>query len=214
MPSRRSRILIADDHKLMAEVCQKILQPEFDVVGTVGNGRELLRTAVKLEPDVVLLDIGMPVLNGLDAGKQLKALLPAVKLVYLTMITDPEVALEAFDRGASGFLLKTCVADEVVSAVREALRGNTFLSPDLKEKVSRLRRRREKTVGEGNRLTQRQREVLQLLAEGKLMKEVADILDVSAKTVAFHKYRIMEVLGAKNNAELVRYAIRNHILVA
>jgi DNA-binding NarL/FixJ family response regulator len=198
----------------MAEVCQKILQPEFDVVGTVGNGRELLRTAVNLEPDVVLLDIGMPVLNGLDAGKQLKALLPAVKLVYLTMVTDPQVALEAFDRGASGFLLKTCVADEVVSAVREALRGNTFLSPDLKEKVSRLRRRQEKIVGESNRLTERQREVLQLLAEGKIMKEIGDILDVSTKTVAFHKYRIMEVLGAKNNAELVRYAIRNHILVA
>jgi DNA-binding NarL/FixJ family response regulator len=214
MPSRPSRILIADDHKLMAEVCQKILEPEFDVVGTVGNGRELLRAAVKLEPDVVLLDIGMPVLNGLDAGKQLKALLPAVKLVYLTMVTDPEVALEAFDRGASGFLLKTCVADEVVSAVREALRGNTFLSPDLKEKVTRLRRRQEKTVGEGNRLTERQREVLQLLAEGKIMKEIGDVLDVSAKTVAFHKYRIMEVLGAKSNAELVRYAIRNHILVA
>jgi len=198
----------------MAEVCQRILQPEFDVVGTVGNGRELLRAAVKLEPDLVLLDIGMPVLNGLDAGKQLKALLPAVKLVYLTMITDPEVALEAFDRGASGFLLKTCVADEVVSAVREALRGNTFLSPDLKEKVTRLRRRQEKTVREGNRLTERQREVLQLLAEGKVMKEIGDVLDVSTKTVAFHKYRIMEVLGAKSNAELVRYAIRNHILVA
>jgi DNA-binding NarL/FixJ family response regulator len=198
----------------MAEVCQKILQPEFDVVGTVGDGRELLRTAVNLEPDVVLLDIGMPVLNGLDAGKQLKALLPAVKLVYLTMVTDPQVALEAFDRGASGFLLKTCVADEVVSAVREALRGNTFLSPDLKEKVTHLRRRQEKIVGEGNRLTERQREVLQLLAEGKVMKEIGDILDVSTKTVAFHKYRIMEVLGAKNNAELVRYAIRNHILVA
>ncbi len=214
MPSRRSRILIADDHRLMAEVCQKILQPEFDVVGTVGNGRELLRTAVTLEPDVVLLDIGMPILNGLDAGKQLKTLLPAVKLVYLTMVTDPEVALEAFDRGASGFLLKTCVADEVISAVREALRGNTFLSPDLKEKVTGLRRRQERIVGEGSRLTERQREVLQLLAEGKVMKEIGDILDVSTKTVAFHKYRIMEVLGAKNNAELVRYAIRNHILVA
>ena len=211
MPSSRSRILIADDHKLMAELCKEFLEPEFDVIGTAGNGQELLRMAVKLEPDVVLLDIGMPILNGLDAGKQLKALLPAVKLVYLTMITDPDVALEAFDRGASGFLPKTCAADEVVSAVREALRGNTFLSPDLKEKVSSLRRYQEKTLG-GNRLTDRQREVLQLLAEGKLMKEVADILDVSAKTVAFHKYRIMEVLGAKNNAELVRYAIRNHIL--
>jgi DNA-binding NarL/FixJ family response regulator len=198
----------------MAELCKECLEPEFDVIGTAGNGQELLRMAVKLGPDVVLLDIGMPILNGLDAGKQLKALLPAVKLVYLTMVTDPQVALEAFDRGASGFLLKTCVADEVVSAVREALRGNTFLSPDLKEKVSRLRRRQEKIVGESNRLTERQREVLQLLAEGKIMKEIGDILDVSAKTVAFHKYRIMEVLGAKNNAELVRYAIRNHILVA
>ena len=211
MLSRRSRILIADDHKLMAELCKEFLEPEFDVIGTAGNGQELLRMAVKLEPDVVLLDIGMPILNGLDAGKQLKALLPAVKLVYLTMITDPEVALEAFDRGASGFLPKTCAADEVVSAVREALRGNTFLSPDLKEKVSRLRRYQEKALG-GNRLTDRQREVLQLLAEGKLIKEVADILAVSAKTVAFHKYRIMEALGAKSNAELVRYAIRHHIL--
>jgi len=211
MPSRRSRILIADDHKLMAELCKEFLEPEFDVIGTAGNGQELLRMAMKLEPDVVLLDIGMPILNGLDAGKQLKALLPAVKLVYLTMIADPEVVMEAFDRGASGFLLKTCAADEVVSAVREALRGNTFLSPDLKEKVSHLRRYQEKALG-GNRLTDRQREVLQLLAEGKVMKEIGDILDVSTKTVAFHKYRIMEVLGAKNNAELVRYAIRNHIL--
>jgi len=214
MPSSRSRILIADDHRLMAEVCKTLLQPEFDVVGTVGNGQELLRAAVKLRPDMVLVDVGMPVLNGLDAGKQLKELLPAVKLVYLTMYTDPEIAMEAFDRGARGFLLKTCAADEVVSAVRGVLRGNTFLSPALKERIARLRRRQKKIVGEENRLTQRQRQVLQLLAEGKVMKEIGDILDVSAKTVAYHKYRIMEVLGAKSNAELVRYAIRNHMLSA
>jgi DNA-binding NarL/FixJ family response regulator len=214
MSYRRPRILIADDHKLMAELCQKILEREFEVVGTVSNGRELLRTAIKVEPEVVLLDIGMPDLNGLDAGKQLRDRLPTVKLVYLTMVTDPQVALEAFDRGASGFLLKTCAADEVVSAVREALRGNRFLTPELKKQVTRLRRHQQQIAGEGNRLTERQREVLQLLAEGKAMKEVADILDVSAKTVAFHKYRIMEALGAKNNAELIRYAIRNHILVA
>jgi DNA-binding NarL/FixJ family response regulator len=216
MSSRRPRILIADDHKLMAELCQKILESEFDVVGTVVNGRELLRTAVKVEPDVVLLDIGMPVLNGLDAGKQLRNLLPTVKLVYLTMVTDPDVALEAFHRGASGFLLKTCAAAEMVSAVRAALRGNSYLSPDLKEKITPLPRRQKykSIVPEGNPLTERQREVLQLLAEGRAMKEIGDILDVSAKTVAFHKYRIMEVLGATNNAELVRYAIRNHILVA
>ena len=216
MSSRRPRILIADDHKLMAELCQKILESEFDVVGTVGNGRELLHTAVKVKPDVVLLDIGMPVLNGLDAGKQLRNLLPTVKLVYLTMVTDPDVALEAFHRGASGFLLKTCAAAEMVSAVRAALRGNSYLSPDLKEKITPLPRRQKykSIVPEGNPLTERQREVLQLLAEGRAMKEIGDILDVSAKTVAFHKYRIMEVLGATNNAELVRYAIRNHILVA
>lgn len=214
MPSRPSRILIADDHKLMAEVCQKILEPEFDVVGRVGNGQELVRAALKLEPDVVLLDIGMPVLNGLDAGKQLKALLPTVKIVYLTMHTDPEIALEALHRGASGFLLKTCAADEVVSAVREALRGNIFLSPALKEKVTSLRRHQKRIVREGDRLTARQREVLQLLAEGKVMKEIGDILDVSTKTVAFHKYRIMAVLGAKNNAELVRYAIKSHLIAA
>jgi DNA-binding NarL/FixJ family response regulator len=216
MSSHRPRILIADDHKLMAELCQKILESEFDVVGTVGNGRELLHTAVKVKPDVVLLDIGMPVLNGLDAGKQLRNLLPTVKLVYLTMVTDPDVALEAFHRGASGFLLKTCAAAEMVSAVRAALRGNSYLSPDLKEKITPLPRRQKykSIVPEGNPLTERQREVLQLLAEGRAMKEIGDILDVSAKTVAFHKYRIMEVLGATNNAELVRYAIRNHILVA
>jgi len=216
MSSRRPRILIADDHKLMAELCQKILESEFDVVGTVVNGRELLRTAVKVEPDVVLLDIGMPVLNGLDAGKQLRNLLPTVKLIYVTMVTDPEVALEALHRGASGFLLKTCAADELVSAVRAALRGNLYLSPDLKEKIASLRRCQnyECIVGGENPLTERQREVLQLLAEGKAMKEIGDILDLSTKTVAFHKYRIMEMLGAKNNAELVRYAIRNHMLVA
>jgi len=156
----------------------------------------------------------MPVLNGLDAGKQLKDRLPLVRLVYLTMHTDPELALEAFDRGASGFLLKTCAADEVVSAVREALHGHKYLSPDLKEKIARFRRRQKQIVGDGNRLTERQREVLQLLAEGKVMKEIGDILNVSTKTVAFHKYRIMEALGAKSNAELVRYAIRNHILSA
>jgi DNA-binding NarL/FixJ family response regulator len=216
MSSYRPRILIADDHKLMAELCQKILESEFDVVGTVADGRELVRTAVKVNPDVVLLDIGMPLLNGLDAGKQLRDLLPTVKLVYVTMVTDPEVALEAFHRGASGYLLKTCAAAELVPTVRAALRGNTHLSPDLKAKIAPLRRRQKYKciVGKGNPLTERQREVLQLLAEGKAMKEIGDILDVSTKTVAFHKYRIMEALGAKNNAELVRYAIRNHILVA
>jgi DNA-binding NarL/FixJ family response regulator len=215
MSSNRSRVLVADDHNLVAELCKRLLEPEFQVVGTVSNGRDLVRAAAELKPDVIVVDIAMPVLNGLDAGKQVKEALHAVKLVYLTMNTDPELALEAFDRGASGYLLKTCAASEMVLAVREVLRGKTYLSPTLKERVAYLRWERKKMmVEEADRLTGRQREVLQLLAEGKVMKEIAYTLNLATRTVAFHKYRIMDVLGAKSNAELVRYAVRNHLVAA
>jgi DNA-binding NarL/FixJ family response regulator len=214
MPSNRARILIADDHNLVAELCKTLLEPDFDVIGTVGDGHALLRAAIELKPDVVIADIAMPVLNGLDAGKQVKEALHAVKLIYLTMNTDPELAVEAFHRGASGYLLKTCAASEMVLAVRDVLRGKTFLSPTLKEKVDYLRWERKEIVDEANRLTERQREVLQLLAEGKVMKEIAGILNMTTRTVAFHKYRIMGALGAKSNAELVRYAVRNHLVAA
>jgi len=213
MPIRRSRILIADDHTLVADLCKKLLDTEFDVVGTVGDGRALLRSAADLKPDVIVLDIAMPILNGLDAGQQVKEMLPAVKLVYLTMNPDPELAAEAFRRGASGYLLKTCAADEMVIAVRKVLRGMSYLSPQLsKENVSYLRNQSKMLLEEQERLTDRQREVLQLLAEGKVMKEVSGILNMTTRTVAFHKYRIMEILGARSNAELVRYALRNHLM--
>jgi len=215
MSPYHSRVLIADDHNLVAELCKSLLEPEFQVVGTVSNGHDLLHAALKLKPDVIVLDIAMPVLNGLDAGRQVKQELHSVKLVYLTMNTDPELALAAFDRGASGYLLKTCAASEMVLAVREVLRGKTYLSPTLKQKVECLRWEHRKTVKEeDDRLTPRQREVLQLLAEGKVMKEIGDILHMTTRTVAFHKYRMMEVLDAKSNAELVRYAVRNHIVAA
>jgi DNA-binding NarL/FixJ family response regulator len=215
MSSNRSRILIADDHNLVAELCKRLLEPEFQVVGTVSNGRDLVRAAAELKPDVIVVDVAMPVLNGLDAGKQVKEALHTVKLVYLTMNTDPELALEAFDRGASGFLLKTCAASEMVLAVREVLRGKTYVSPTLKERVAYLRWERKKMiVEEADRLTERQREILQLLAEGKVMKEIAYTLNLATRTVAFHKYRIMDVLGTKSNAELVRYAVRNHLVAA
>jgi DNA-binding NarL/FixJ family response regulator len=215
MSSNRSRVLVADDHNLVAELCKRLLEPEFQVVGTVSNGRDLVRAAAELKPDVIVVDIAMPVLNGLDAGKQVKEALHAVKLVYLTMNTDPELALEAFDRGASGYLLKTCAASEMVLAVREVLRGKTYVSPTLKERVAYLRWERKKMmVEEADRLTGRQREVLQLLAEGKVMKEIAYTLNLATRTVAFHKYRIMDVLGTKSNAELVRYAVRNHLVAA
>jgi DNA-binding NarL/FixJ family response regulator len=213
--TNRSRVLIADDHNLVAELCKRLLETEFDVVGIVSNGRALVRAAGELKPDAIVIDIAMPVLNGLDAGRQIKEILPAVKLVYLTMNPDADVAAEAFRCGASGYLLKTCAAAEMVTAMREVLRGKSYLSRALpRDTINFMRRQDKKLVEEDDRLTERQREVLQLLAEGKVMKEVGGILNMTTRTVAYHKYRIMEVLGAKSNAELVKYAIRNHMVAA
>jgi len=214
MPSNRSRVLIADDHTLVGELCKNLLAAEFNVVGLVTNGHDLVQAADKLKPDVIVVDIAMPVLNGLDAGQQVRKNLHGVRLLYLTMKTDPELALEAFRRGASGYLLKTCAASELVIAVREVLKGTKYLSASLRERLDYLRWENRKTVPEADRLTERQREVLQLLAEGKVMKEIATILSLTTRTVAFHKYRIMEALGVQSSAELVRYAVRNHITAA
>jgi DNA-binding NarL/FixJ family response regulator len=211
----RSRILIADDHNLVAELCRRLLEKDFDVVGAVADGRALVRAAGELKPDVIILDIGMPVLNGLDAGRQVKKMLPGVKLVYLTMNPDADLAAEAFARGASGYLLKTCAAAEMVLAVREVLRGRTYLSKAMsRDAIDSLRWQHKELVSQEERLTDRQREVLQLLAEGKVMKEIGGILHMTTRTVAYHKYRIMEVLGARSNAELVKYAVRNHMVAA
>ena len=188
---------------------------EYEVVATVGDGRALVRVAATLKPQVIIIDIGMPLLNGLDAGYQVKQLLGSVRLVFLTMNTDPALAAEAFRRGASGYLLKTCAASELIVAVREALKGGSYLSPTIaKETVDLLWQQDREFIGEGQRLTERQREVLQLLTEGKSMKEVAHELDVTADAVAKRKYQIMKTLNATSDAELVQYAIRNHIIAA
>lgn len=209
------RILIADDHTLVAEACKKLLEAEYEVVGTVSDGRSLVRAAAESKPHLVIVDVAMPILNGLDAGQQIKELLPSVKLVFLTMNHDADLAAEAFRRGASGYLLKTCAASELVIAVREVLRGGSYLSPTIsKDTVGFLVRQDRKLIDEADRLTPRQREVLQLLAEGKTMKEVGDVLQMTTRTVAFHKYRIMERLNTKTNAELVQYAVRNHVIPA
>jgi len=209
------RILIADDHTLVAEACKKLLESEYEVVATVSNGRALVRAAAELKPHLIIVDVAMPLLNGLDAGQQVKDFLPAVKLVYLTMNHDTALAVEAFRRGASGYLLKTCAASELVIAVREVLRNKSYLSPMIaKDTVDFLLRQDKKLIDEKDQLTERQREVLQLLAEGKSMKEVAAVLNITTRTVAFHKYRIMEVLSAKSSAELVQYAMRNHLIAA
>jgi len=215
MQNIRPRIIIADDHAFMADACKKLLEPEHEVVATVGDGRALVRIAATLKPQVVIIDIGMPLLNGLDAGQQIKQILGSVKLVFLTMNTDPALAAEAFRRGASGYVLKTCAASDLTIAVREVLNGRSYLTPAIaSETVDVLSRRDKEFIDEEQRLTERQREVLQLLAEGKSMKQVAYTLNITANTVAFHKYQIKEILNAKSDAELVQYAIRNHIIAA
>lgn len=213
MESRhRSRLLIADDHILVAEACKKFLEPEFEVVGIVGNGRALLRMVSELRPDVVILDIGMPQLNGLDAGEQIKHLNPSIKIVYLTMNTAPDVAAEAFRRGASGYVVKSSAAEELVTAIRRALRSESYLSPMITKETVDFLLRSGHSFSDEKRITQRQSEVLQLLAEGMSMKEIANVLDLKPGTVAFHKYRIMQNLGLKTNAELLQYAIKRHMI--
>lgn len=215
MVRNRPKVVIADDHKLMAELCRSLLETEFDVVAVVSDGHSLVRAALTLKPQVLVVDIGMPLLNGLDAGQQIKRLMPAVKLVFLTMHSGTELAAEAFRRGASGYLLKTCAAEELVVAVRKALKGLSCLSSSIsKEKLGFLVRQGKPLSERGDGLTERQREVLQLLAEGRSMKEAARVLNVATRTVAFHKYRMMEILGVKSNAQLVQYAIANRVIAA
>jgi DNA-binding NarL/FixJ family response regulator len=211
-PSRRPRVLIADDHTFVAEACVKLLEPEFEVVGVVADGQALLEKAPDLKPDIIVLDVGMPLLNGLEAGKRIKSLVRPVKIVYLTMNNDLGIAAEAFRHGASGYLLKTSAASELASAIREVLKGKLYVSPLITTDVDTFFLEiRVSHMGQ-EKLTNRQREVLQLLAEGRSMKEVAYILKLTPRTVAFHKYKIMELLRLKTNADLVQYAIREHVV--
>jgi DNA-binding NarL/FixJ family response regulator len=211
--AKRPRVMIADDHVFLAEACKKLLEPEFDVVATVGDGRALVRVAANLKPRLIIADIGMPLLNGLDAAYQVKQLLGSVKLVFLTMNTNPALAAEAFRRGASGYVLKTCAALELILAVREVLNGRSYLSPAIaKETIDVLLHQDKASVEERERLSERQREVLQLLTEGKSMKEAAYVLNVTISAVAFHKLRIKEILDAENDTELVQYAIKNYMI--
>jgi DNA-binding NarL/FixJ family response regulator len=211
---KRTRVLIADDHILILEAFKRLLEPEFDVVGTVADGRALIAAATELKPEVIVLDISMPLLNGLDAGKQVKQLLPSVKLIYLTMDQDPDIAAEAFRLGASGYVLKNSSANELPYAIREGVKGRSYVTPLVTKGmigsfITAAKRRKEKT-----KPTTRQREVLQLLAEGKSMKEAAAILDITLHTVAFHKYTMMERLRLKTNAELIQFAIKHHLVSA
>jgi DNA-binding NarL/FixJ family response regulator len=207
-------ILIADDHTLIVEAFRKLLEPRYDVVATVPDGRALLDAASKTRPDVIVVDIGMPLLNGLSAGQQLKKIMPKVKLVYVTMNEDPDVAAQALESGASVYLLKSSAASELLKGIHEALKGGSYITPRVRRAMEESFIRSPIRRGVPKKLTTRQTEVLQLLAEGLSMKEVAAILDLTPRTVAFHKYRIMEVIGARSNAELIQYAFKNHITAA
>jgi DNA-binding NarL/FixJ family response regulator len=207
----RTRILIADDHVLVAEAFRSLLEPEYQIVGVVTNGKNLLVAAKKTVPDVVLLDLGMPLFNGLDAGQELKKLMPKVKIVVITMNEDPEVASTVLRNWASSYLLKKSASIELTQAITEVLRGHSYVTPSIAQKVM-FEFIRDPNQRRSKQLTQRQRQVLQLLAEGHSMKEAAGVLNIAVRTIAFHKYRIMEDFGLKNNADLVRLAIREHLI--
>lgn len=213
MLTNRPRVLIADDHTLLAELCRKLLETDFTVVGTASDGRTMVQLALQLKPDMIVVDISMPILNGLDAGQQVKEVFPAIKLIFLTVHDDLELAAEAFRRGASGYLVKTCTASELLMAVRVVSRGESYISQTLcKDEVNYLLWSKTEFVKPDERMTYRQREVLQLLAEGKGIREIGIILNMAPRTVSFHKSRIMEALHAKSTADLIRYAVKNYMV--
>jgi DNA-binding NarL/FixJ family response regulator len=211
---KRPRVVLADDHTLILDALKNLLEPEFEVVGLFADGQKLMEGAPSLNPQVIVLDIGMPTMNGLTAGQRLKQALPLVKLIYLTMNRDPDIAGEAFRLGASAYVLKNSAAGELQKALRLVAQGGFYVTPLLTDGMSgsfvQNFKRRKTTLS----VTPRQKEVLQLLAEGRSMKEAAFVLNVSPRTVAFHKYTMMERLHIRSSAELVEYAMRTSVVAA
>ena len=200
---RRPRIILADDHTLVAEGLAQLLGTEFELAARVGNGRDAIRAVETLEPDVVLLDISMPVLNGIEAARQLLRRRPQLKILFLTMHADPDYLRTCLRLGVSGYILKSAAARELSAAIWRVLRGETYISSGAEEWMSSGK------LADSGELTTRQREVLQLIAEGKAAKEIAQLLHITAKTVEFHKARIMEKLDLHTTADLTRYALRH-----
>ena len=206
-----ARVLVADDHALVMEAFRKLLEPEFEVVGVASDGRKLLQLALQTRPDVVLLDLGMPLLNGFDAGRQLKKLLPATKIIVVTMNEDVDTADAALYEWASGYVLKSSGGKDLRKAIIAAINGRKYISQRIADRQSERFIRDPRRL-QARPLTYRQREVLQLLAEGQSMKQAAAELKITIRTIAFHKYRIMEEYGLRNNSDLVRFAIKQQLV--
>ena len=209
---KRPRVLLADDHQMLLDALKGLLEPTYEVVGLVTDGRALLKAAEKLRPDIIVLDIAMPQLNGLQAGRQLKQSMPTVKLIYMTMNEDPYLVGEAFRAGASAYLLKQAAGLELNGAIQRVLKGGSFVTPSASKGLDDISLRDPENRAFAPEPTARQREVIQLLAEGRTMKEVATLLYITPRTVAAHKYTAMELLQVKTNAELIQYAIKHRII--
>ncbi|HZP04370.1 MAG TPA: response regulator transcription factor [Terracidiphilus sp.] len=209
------RILLADDHALMLEGLSRLLSNDFEIVGTAADGRALLALAIRLKPDVIVLDVGMPEMNGIEAARRLTRVLPSAKIVFVTQRLDRAYLHAAFSAGAMGYVTKQSAAGELVEAIRSALEGRYYvpaLAGETATRFAALDRTKNPAEMFGARLTPRQREVLQLVAEGKTAKEISTSLNISVKTVEFHRNCLMDELGIRTTAELTRYAVSRGIV--
>ena len=206
----RPQILIADDHAIFVEALRLLLEKHYRVVGTVNDGRALVTEACRLKPDVVVVDVGMPLLNGLDAAKRVREQLPKVKLVFLTMQDNPNLAAAALELGSAGFVLKHSAGSELLKAIERVLHGKCYVTPKLRPEDWVVQKNRARQYS--SHLTPRQRDIVQMFAEGRPIKEIAGHLDLSEKTVEFHKYHIMETFNLKSNADLVLFALKQGLI--
>jgi DNA-binding NarL/FixJ family response regulator len=205
----RTRILLADDHKIVLDGLKRLLESEFDVVGTAGDGKALVSEAARLRPEVLVIDISMPGGNGIDAFREIRKIVPGIRAVFLTMHHDSDYAAKAFEVGASGYVLKESALGELVTAIREATAGRTYVSPLIAGELMTVYREGTKGTGPAAKLTGRQREILQLLVDGYTAKAIASKLQISPRTVEFHKYNMMAEWDLSTTVELIRFAIKH-----
>jgi DNA-binding NarL/FixJ family response regulator len=209
---KRPTVLLADDHDIVAEGLRRVLETNYDVVGVVSNGRSLLTAAQQLQPDVIVVDVSMPLLNGIEAARRIHKTSEKIKIVFLSIHPDIGYVTEAFRAGGSAYVSKISAGAEILTAVRSALQGKTYLSPSIDPAALEARVERGQRSRQSPKLSSRQREVLQLVAEGRNAKEIAEILHVSPRTVEFHRHRIIETLGLHGTADLVQYAIKHRMI--